>query len=397
MNFSKVFNKIADPESRKGRIYGPDTPALYRELNNFEKENNGVLSIIHLNIHSLPPLPDGLISLRCNYNHKLTSLPPLPDTLEELDCDNNPLTSLPQLPDRIQYLSCKQNQLTSLPPLPDTLERLNCAGNQLTSLPSLPDELRDLDCKNNQLTSLPPLPKGLGFGYLKCGGNQLTSLPPLPGFLFNLECEQNKLTSLPRLPGLLQHLSCHDNFNLMNITGECPSSLRKKLASEVFKGCPNLVPQPNPGETLCTFFYRAAELKNCASIAENDNKSPADKLFNKIIARRYIVNSRVKLSDEEINNMIAKRSKQNANERALRKEVNNIVARSKNRSLAIQKAYMLNTNFSNQNDNRSAIDKLLAKRKRLNRGVGSRNLTKLSIGGKTRRNKKRKAKKTRKI
>jgi len=206
---------------------------------------------------------------------------------------------------------------------------------------------------------------------------------------------------LPRLPGLLQHLSCHDNFNLVNITGECPSSLRKKLASEVFKGCPNLVPQPNPGETLCTFFHRAAELKNCASIdkkdAENDNKSPADKLFNEIIARRYIVNSRVKLSDEEINNMIAKRSKQNANKRALDKEVNNIVAWGKNRALAIKKAYMLNTNFSNQNDNRSALDKLLAKRKRLNRGVGSRNLTKLSVGGKTRRYKKRKAQKTRKI
>jgi hypothetical protein len=88
----------------------------------------------------------------------------------------------------------------------------------------------------------------------------------------------------------------------VNITGACPPSLRDIKASEVFEGCPNLVPQPVLGETLGEFFDRAVKI--------NSNSTT---------------------------------------------------------------------------------------RKRLNRGVGSRNLTKLSVGGKTRHYKKRKAQKTRRI
>jgi hypothetical protein len=88
----------------------------------------------------------------------------------------------------------------------------------------------------------------------------------------------------------------------VNITGECPPSLRKQSAYVVFNNCPNLVPQPVLGETLGEFFDRAVKI--------NSNSTT---------------------------------------------------------------------------------------RKRLNRGVGSHNLTKLSVGGKTRRYKKRKAQKTRRV
>ena len=98
--------------------YGPDTPALYRELNKFEKDKSRELTIMYLNIHSLPPLPDRIKGLYCNQN-QLTSLPELPEGLEKLYCGDNQLTSLPSLPDRLEDLSCYGNQLTSLPPLPD--------------------------------------------------------------------------------------------------------------------------------------------------------------------------------------------------------------------------------------------------------------------------------------
>jgi len=217
MNFSKVFNKIADPASRRDTRYGPDTPALYAKLNEFEKYRSRELSIANLNIHSLPPLPDRIKSLYCHGN-QVTSLPSLPDGLERLYCGGNRLTSLPELPDRLTYLYCEQNQLTSLPPLPDGLIIL--------------------ECNDNQLTSLPPLPKGLNL----------------------LSCNDNQLTSLPQLPDGLTYLGCKNNLNLVNITGKCPYSLRNKSASEVFEGCPNLVPQPVPGETLGAFFDRAAKV-----------------------------------------------------------------------------------------------------------------------------------------
>ena len=58
----------------------------------------------------------------------------------------------------------------------------------------------------------------------------------------------------------------------------------------------------------------------------------------------------------------------------------------------------LNANLATLNANpNTMLNTKPTTRKRLNRGVGYRNLTKLSVGGKTRRNKKRKAQKTRKI
>jgi hypothetical protein len=325
--------------------YGPDTPALYRELNKFEKDKSDHLSIIDLKIHSLPPLPDTLKNLFCEQN-QLTSLPPLPKGLIRLYCARNQLTSLPQLPDTLTYLYCEQNQLTSLPPLPDGLRELSCEQNQLTSLPTLPEGLRELSCEQNQLTSLPELPEKLR--YLHCFNNQLTSLPELPDTLIGLRCYYNP--------------------NLVNITGACPPLLRDIKASEVFEGCPNLVPQPVPGETLAAFFDRAANPEELIVTEE-------------LIVPKGSENS-IMMSEIQNGNILANfHNEKNFKRYYLKSTVN-----------------QLKNNPSTRKPIQPRNIKLYTARLTTNRNTRSNHLTNVSIGGKkTRRNKKRKAKKTRKI
>ena len=214
--------------------YGPDTDKLLEIFKRYPQPVS--LTISNLNIHSLPPLPDGLERLYCSDN-KLTSLPELPDGLRLLDCGYNEITVLPPLPSTLQYLKCDHTPLTSLPPLPSTLEFLSCGYNKLTSLPPLPSTLQYLSCFNTPLTSLPPLPEGL---------DQL--------LIFNTQ-----ITVLPELPSTLQYLDCHNNPNLTTITGRCPLEYSDKQASVVFLYCPNLQTQPEYGETCESFFTRFSQ------------------------------------------------------------------------------------------------------------------------------------------
>jgi hypothetical protein len=365
--------------------YGPDTPALYRELNKFEKDKSRELTIMYLNIHSLPPLPEGLEELSCEQN-QLTSLPELPDGLRVLSCYENQLTSLPELPDGLEVLSCKQNQLTSLPSLPDGLEVLFCHENQLTSLPTLPNRIQYLSCEQNQLTSLPTLPEGLRelgceqnqltslpelpdhLQVLNCSVNQLTSLPPLPDGLRNLLCGYNQLTSLPTLPNTLTYLYCKQNPNLVNITGACPPSLRNNYTFIVFEGCPNLVPQPVPGETLGAFFDRAA----------NPGELPVPE---ELIVPEGSENS-IMMSEIQNGNILANfHNEKNFKRYYLKSTVN-----------------QLKNNPSTRKPIQPRNIKLYRARLTTNRNTRSNHLTNVSIGGKkTRRYKKRKAKKTRRV
>jgi hypothetical protein len=109
----------------------------------------------------------------------------------------------------ITKLDLSFKALTTLPPLPQGLMSLRCGYNQLTTLPSLPRGLLELGCYCNQLTTLPPLPQGL-LG-LWCGDNQLTTLPPLPKGLLKLSCVRNQLVTLPPLPQGLLKLGCGYN------------------------------------------------------------------------------------------------------------------------------------------------------------------------------------------
>ena len=181
---------------------------------------NGELDLSRLGLTELPPIPEGITSLRCSHN-PLTSLPRLPSTLEMLYCSYNQLTSLPELPPSLEYLQCSNNELTGLPELPPSLYTLYCNINRLSSLPELPPSLRILRCYNNELTSLPTLPPIMVS--INCYCNPLTTLPTLPLQLEELTCFTCRLTSLPTLPTNLRRLNCLGNP--LETLPELPSTL----------------------------------------------------------------------------------------------------------------------------------------------------------------------------
>jgi hypothetical protein len=87
---------------------GPDTDELMRRIK--ESLTTSSLDVSELDIHSIPPLPNGLKYLYCD-NTYITSLPPLPNGLKILYCNNTILTSLPPLPAGLQVLNCYNTQL----------------------------------------------------------------------------------------------------------------------------------------------------------------------------------------------------------------------------------------------------------------------------------------------
>ncbi len=108
--------------------YGRDTTELLRRIAAWQPGTR--LDLYGLQITNLPPLPDGLKDLTCDYTN-LTSLPSLPDGLHTLTCGNTPLTSLPQLPNSIIFLYCGHTRLTNLPSLPTSLQFLSCYNTPL--------------------------------------------------------------------------------------------------------------------------------------------------------------------------------------------------------------------------------------------------------------------------
>ena len=229
--------------------YGPDTPKLLERF----KENPTVIIARFLNIHSLPPLPEGIIIIDCD-SSQLTVLPRLPSSLYGLYCSETQLTELPPLPERLEELRCGNTRLTVLPRLPGGLKQLKCGKTQLTVLPQLPSSLRELYCDSTQITVLPQLPSSLK--ELHCDKTQLTVLPLLPEGLQELSCSIIYITSLPPLPNGLTFLRCDHNPNLTTITGPCPVGISNMRAFRVFEGCPNLQTQPEDDELCDEFFTR---------------------------------------------------------------------------------------------------------------------------------------------
>jgi len=179
----------------------------------------------------------------------------------------------------------------------------------------------------------------------------------------------------------------------VNITGKCPPSLRNKSASEVFEGCPNLVPQPNQGETLGAFFDRAAKVNT------NTNPNNLAKLNANLANLNANPNTNQNANLAKLNANLAKlNANPNTNPYANLATLNANPNTNQNANLAKLNANLAKLNANQYSNPNTMLNTKPTTRKRLNRGVGSRNLTKLSIGGKkTRRNKKRKAQKTRKI
>jgi Leucine-rich repeat (LRR) protein len=108
-----------------------------------------VLVLEYNQLHSLPFLPDKLLSLNVNMNRQLQRLPELPQGLESLKATHCCLRELPSLPSSLEYLNVSYNQLEILPRLPDRLYSLLLAGNCLEDLPLLPESLKKLDIRMN--------------------------------------------------------------------------------------------------------------------------------------------------------------------------------------------------------------------------------------------------------
>jgi Leucine-rich repeat (LRR) protein len=92
----------------------------------------------------------------------------------------------------LQYLYIDHNLLTSLPPLPSGLLSLRCDNNQFTALPNpLPNGLTELWCFGNPLSSLPPLPGSLTIlrtdaGLISCSPNAGLSVSNAAGAIISL-------------------------------------------------------------------------------------------------------------------------------------------------------------------------------------------------------------------
>lgn len=151
----------------------------------------------------------------------------------KLDISFLNVTSLPELPDGLRKLSCHMIHITSLPKLPDSLEELVCNYTPLRYLPKLPDNLVYLDLERTQLQILPKLPKFLRI--LMVSHTSLISLPDLPPFLETLYCYETNITEISDIPRML--------FNL-----------------RVFN-CPNLLIEPEPGETIKDYSERWSKIR----------------------------------------------------------------------------------------------------------------------------------------
>src|ERR1035437_875557 len=167
---------------------------------------NGNYYSTNNSLTSLPPLPQSLDTLICNFNH-LTSFPVLPTTLKYFDCSYNPsLLTLPALPNSLITLFCYCDDLLGLPTLPSSLSYLDCTGNLFyNNLPALPNSLLTLHCIMCNLSALPPLPNALQVLY--CSDNQITSLSAFPNTLQYLDCSSNGFFCYPTFPSSLVFIS----------------------------------------------------------------------------------------------------------------------------------------------------------------------------------------------
>ena len=116
--------------------HGPDTEKLLAKI----AENNKHLYIHHLDITSLPHLPDTITGIWCD-NTNIENITSLPSKLEILCCGYTPLEKLCRLPSTLTFLSCEGSQLKVLPELPNGLDSLNISYCPITYLPELPNSL----------------------------------------------------------------------------------------------------------------------------------------------------------------------------------------------------------------------------------------------------------------
>lgn len=97
-----------------------------------------------------------------NKDIRLKRIEHLPDDLEELYCARlETLEYIAYFPPKLKRIYVNKNALHTLPPLPEGLIELHCYKNPLESLPILPNSLEELWCECDSIKDLPNVPTNL--------------------------------------------------------------------------------------------------------------------------------------------------------------------------------------------------------------------------------------------
>ncbi len=210
--------------------HGPDTEKALQKIQEWVERGKSyeTLFLIYLNISSLPPLPNNLISLNLRGSN-ITYLNNLPSSLKQLICTETLISSLENLPPSLKKLHIDNTQISLLPELPLSLTELACSGLSLTSLPNLPPNLKYLYISSTQISVLPELPNTLIT--LECGNSLLHSLPNIPNNLHYIRCSGTNISEFPDFPDSLKVLICDEcpNLFIQKKKDEAPQQFQKRL------------------------------------------------------------------------------------------------------------------------------------------------------------------------
>ncbi|MDH0356144.1 hypothetical protein [Morganella sp. GD04133] len=230
------------------------------------------LSFSFSDFSSLPPIPEGVLSLELRDMENIQSIPVLPDSLKKLNinyCKNLDISTFPNgieeldivavkkissIPDGVRNLAIGVCDFSSLPPIPAGVLSLGLSNlKNLQSIPFLPDSLKKLNinfCKNLDISDLPNGIEELEIKSVKKissipdGVRSLTirdcdffSLPPIPEGMLSLQLRYiEKLQSIPILPDSLKKLNINfcknlDISDLPNGIEELEMKSVKKISS----------------------------------------------------------------------------------------------------------------------------------------------------------------------
>ncbi|WCH23630.1 hypothetical protein [Aeromonas salmonicida] len=203
-----------------------------------EASSSGHLELFCTEISSLPPLPEGILTVRLQFLDDLKNLPALPQGCTSLSIDDCPkITSLPDMPDSLNDVKLSGcTNLTSLSSLPNRLERLSLVDcHELSFLPLMPNSLKALSISKCKNLILPPLQEGLEeliVGNVKAfevsEGNSQATPPKIPNSLKQLNIEFcNITTKLPPLPDGLQQLKIIYSHSISNLPTPLPKELKR--------------------------------------------------------------------------------------------------------------------------------------------------------------------------
>ena len=200
------------------------------------------LTLINIDIDTLPELPEGLVSLDLE-GCRIKNMPRLYDNLLYLDVSKTTVDHLDHLPYFLEELHICHTIINRLPELPDTLEVLNCSMSMLNEIPKLPPRLKELYCGSMPfLKNIPELPHGATIlsAYMN---EHISSIPSLPSTLKELYINNTGIVLLDNLPDSIETIEMYECPNLIvqGLIGESVTSYnercRKFFMEKTISGC----------------------------------------------------------------------------------------------------------------------------------------------------------------